>query len=219
MDMMQIRRMVMQSADGIPPIYKRVEYITGVGTGGVIDSGIPGNNDNLRFVFCFEINGVYSYAGFFGNSIDEDHDSWRLLTYSSTTPNGFFITRNRKQGSSGSLYALNPSDYSNRKLYFDISHMQASLITDTSESTRGEDMAVHGTENNDNIAIGSHKLVAGATSARRTKWYYFRIYDGSTLIRNYVPCYRKSDNKVGFYDTVNHTFNPSIGSTDFILPT
>lgn len=38
------------------------------------------------------------------------------------------------------------------------------------------------------------------------RYYYFRIYQNNQLIRNMVPCYRNSDNKVGMYDLANNIF-------------
>lgn len=37
--------------------------------------------------------------------------------------------------------------------------------------------------------------------------YWCRIYDNGTLIRNYYPARRQSDNAVGLYDFVNNTFS------------
>lgn len=42
-----------------------------------------------------------------------------------------------------------------------------------------------------------------------------QIYIGSTAIRNFVPCYRKSDNEPGLYDTINNTFYSNAGSGYF----
>lgn len=40
--------------------------------------------------------------------------------------------------------------------------------------------------------------------------YYLKIKDSSNHLKyNFVPCYRKSDNEPGFYDTVNGTFYPN----------
>lgn len=36
--------------------------------------------------------------------------------------------------------------------------------------------------------------------------YYLKIYENWTLIRDFVPCYRKSDNEIWLYDLVNDTF-------------
>ena len=41
------------------------------------------------------------------------------------------------------------------------------------------------------------------------KAYYMKIYNGSTLIRDFYPCYRNSDKYLGYYDTVNKIFYPA----------
>lgn len=47
------------------------------------------------------------------------------------------------------------------------------------------------------------------------KLYYLRIYVAGKLVRNYIPCYRKSDNAVGIYDTIYKTFSASATSDNF----
>jgi len=43
--------------------------------------------------------------------------------------------------------------------------------------------------------------------------YSCKIYDNNdVLIRDFIPCYRKSDNKVGMYDIVNNVFYTSEGN-------
>ena len=36
--------------------------------------------------------------------------------------------------------------------------------------------------------------------------YSFKMYSGSQLVRNFIPCYRKSDGEVGLYDIVGEQF-------------
>lgn len=62
----------------------------------------------------------------------------------------------------------------------------------------------------------SNKLFIGrrsSTANLKAIIYYMKITDKSTgnLVRNFVPCYRTSDNVIGMYDTVNDVFytNPS----------
>lgn len=45
-----------------------------------------------------------------------------------------------------------------------------------------------------------------------TTMYYAKIWDSGTLIRYYIPCYRKSDNAIGMYDLVNNTFAEGVGT-------
>lgn len=39
-----------------------------------------------------------------------------------------------------------------------------------------------------------------------TRIYNFKIYDWTTLVRDFVPCYRKLDNVIWMYDLVNGVF-------------
>jgi len=39
-----------------------------------------------------------------------------------------------------------------------------------------------------------------------SKYYYFQIYDGNTLVRDYIPAYQESSGDYGLYDLVNDTF-------------
>lgn len=47
------------------------------------------------------------------------------------------------------------------------------------------------------------------------KVYYCKITVDGTLVRSFVPCYRKSDNIVGLYDLVNGVFYTNAGTGDF----
>lgn len=57
------------------------------------------------------------------------------------------------------------------------------------------------------------------------KIYYFKMWDNITLVRDMIPCYRKSDNEIGMYDLVNNVFYTNAGTGTFtkgnnvILPT
>lgn len=46
--------------------------------------------------------------------------------------------------------------------------------------------------------------------------YSCKIYDGNTLIRDYIPCYRNIDNAIGLYDLVNGVFYTNQGTGTFL---
>lgn len=48
------------------------------------------------------------------------------------------------------------------------------------------------------------------------KVYSLKIYDGDTAVREFIPCYRKSDNIIGMYDLVNGKFYTNSGTEEFI---
>lgn len=54
-----------------------------------------------------------------------------------------------------------------------------------------------------------------ANNYAKTKLYYWRIYRGSTLIHEFIPCYKKEDSSAGMYDTVNAVFYTNAGTGSF----
>lgn len=48
--------------------------------------------------------------------------------------------------------------------------------------------------------------------------YYFKMWNNNSLVRDFVPCYRKVDGKPGLYDLVNDVFYTNQGTgDDFIV--
>lgn len=56
--------------------------------------------------------------------------------------------------------------------------------------------------------IGSADWIGG-------RLYYAKIWDNDVLVFNGIPCYRKSDNVIGMYDTVSNTFFANSGTGTF----
>lgn len=50
------------------------------------------------------------------------------------------------------------------------------------------------------------RLFGARTSHAGVTFYDFMLYDNSALVRNLVPCYRKSDSVIGMYDMITQTF-------------
>lgn len=46
--------------------------------------------------------------------------------------------------------------------------------------------------------------------------YYGKLYENDILVRDLVPCYRKSDNEIGLYDRVNDVFYTNAGTGTFL---
>lgn len=51
--------------------------------------------------------------------------------------------------------------------------------------------------------------------ASNIKLYSCKLYDNGTLVRNFIPCYRKADNETGLYDLVNDVFYTNAGTGTF----
>lgn len=222
MGLIDIRhRILMAQENFLPPEYQRVKYLQTVGRNSRIDTGVAGNDNTLVFDFTYMPLVQTNYAGNFGNYTDENSKCWRLIQAASTYPRNYIFNANkRRTGSSTSLTTVQASTGSiiNIKMHVHMSYGQATFDSEDGFSvTATQEDDGTATTSTRNIAIGS--INPTATNATFHSRFYdeFKIWKDGRLIRNYVPCYRKSDNKSGFYDTVNHTFNPSIGSEEFII--
>lgn len=55
----------------------------------------------------------------------------------------------------------------------------------------------------------------GVSNRGSERIYSFSIYNGSTLVRDFIPCYRKSDNVAGMFETVTQSFFTNSGTGSF----
>ena len=161
-----------------------------------------------------------SYFGVFGNYVDENTRCWRVIQSGTTYPAYYLVSAgNRKAGSSMSIAVVNNATETsvNHKVHFHISYGRVETEADdgkTAVVTAEND----GTEafSDLNIAIGALKPTSNGYTLQGRFYGHFKIWRGTELIRDYVPVVRLFDGKAGFYDKVNNTFNPSIGSVDFV---
>ena len=80
----------------------------------------------------------------------------------------------------------------------------AQSANDEETFTCGYNMALFGINTADSIS----NLTAG-------KIYYCKIWNGSTLVRDFIPVRRRSDGELGMYDKVNGVFYANAGTGDF----
>ena len=48
------------------------------------------------------------------------------------------------------------------------------------------------------------------------RWYYVKIWNNGTQVREMIPCYRKSDTVIWMYDLINNTFYTNAWSGSFL---
>ena len=64
--------------------------------------------------------------------------------------------------------------------------------------------------------IYHHTNTEGVNELGNARIYSLKFYDGSVIVRNFVPCYSISDGEAGLYDTVNGVFYSNQGTGEFI---
>ena len=207
------------AARGLQGNYRRVDYLDCTGNDARIDTGVPGNDNTLAFEFAYAVMSRSNYAGHFGNYDGENKRCWRVIQGTSSSPRNMLVgANNRKAGSSTSISVVSEStgDVIGIRVDYELSY--GKCVTHGSDGTDTSTTITDDTtqdESTTNICIGAVKT-SSTGGTHKGRFWHCKIWRGGELIRNYVPCVRKSDSKAGFYDLVNGTFNPSIGSAEFV---
>jgi hypothetical protein len=190
-----------------PEGYTRLEYLESTGTQ-YIDTGyyLQSNNLKVKVKFTFDFSTYSSekdILGSFGsNRFSIGTLSRKVFAYSRTGNTTDTLTSNTFNG---------------------IQTLDSEIIYDYDNSTKEikiDGNTISGT-NTIPIASTSNLLLLGPNLDRLFigKIYYCQIYDNETLIRNFVPVKRNSDNKPGMYDLVNDVFYVNAGTGEFVMGT
>ena len=183
----------------LPKAYQEVEYIESTGTQW-IDTGVLGE--------------AYAIIDCQGTEITTSSQIV-LGTYTSSPSYFAQYSNTGKWGISSQVYgALTDIDYTTRAK-FEINFSKTNAYIKVNGTTYTYDAP--------QVFVDTETFALFRAKGRAATNYYYanaRIYSVSfiqngTLIRNMIPCYRKSDNVIGMYDIVNNTFYTNAGTGTF----
>ena len=192
--------------DTLPSEYQAVEYIESTGTQ-YIDTGFKHNNNTT-----IEVDTIYSPENGIASVIFGARE-----VISNLNKNAFFTGKASASGFSyasvynNSAIATEKTEdfYANRRKYKldkNISYIDDNVVaTFTNETFVSSYNDYIFALNSMNTAILFSKM----------KLYGCKIYNNNILVRNFIPCYRKSDNVIGLYDLVNNVFYTNQGTGTF----
>ena len=182
----------------LPSEYQQIEWLGSTGTQ-YIDTGFIPNN-RTDFEISFEI-------------IDENKDLQRILGGYNDNKNCRYELYYKNDSSYGFNYYMSTYNSSTSPLSIEIEKKGDTLIVNNQ------------TINLNNINFNGDKTMYLFASSRddtlkaSMKLYHFKLYDETNLIRDFIPCYRKSDNVRGLYDTIEGKFYTNAGTGTFEIPT
>lgn len=191
--------------------YQQVEYIESTGTQ-YIDTGIiPDENYGFYVDISFDVNidTTSPSVKILGSSL-RNNGAWGGVTLSSYgSTSGGQMTWFSKSGQ-----LINP--YLASKTRMQCYFVNDIYSTSLDNSTTSIPKSVY-----DNIcgsiylfAIHSEEGVYFNTTSC-LKIYEYKTYNNSDVVQDFIPCYRKSDNEIGMYDTVNNKFYTNQGTGTF----
>lgn len=189
------------SGGPIPAGYTPLRYVQ-TDSVAYIDTGISGNNNNLVIETLFEISTYVQYGYVFGNYVSESQNCFRFILLSAS--NNSMNCNNRASSGTQSTFITGEKEY--------IKLSRGLAVWNGMKQTLN---TTDGTANNATILLGK-----GSSSQPKRdlglKIYRFILTDGGTMVRDFLPAKRDSDNVGGLYDVINDTFYPSASSTPFI---
>lgn len=180
----------------LPSGYQEVVYIDGNATGAVINTGIQPDNTTYAKLKVQPL--AVTGDVLFGTKGGNDNSDWRFFNYSNKIY--WDCYSGRIFNTSISLNQIRELEFRNNY----IKDLATGNVIDTG-TTIGS------------FTIPYDIYINGANTSLTGKacWYYVQIFKNDAKVRDFIPCYRKSDNECGMYDLVTDTFFESVGAGDF----
>lgn len=185
--------------DSLPTEYQHVEYIESTGTQ-YIDTGISMSSINKVETKIQFTSFASNHQGICGR-YTSDYSSFQIVyNYQA----GYIAARWLDQGVDiPKDYEIHKIKLSNDEISIDENIMQV-------DKNLASDM--------DSLYIFARRRDENGSGIQQYSYirmYEFDIYINSELTQKLIPCYRKSDNEIGMYDTVNNKFYTNQGTGTF----
>ena len=183
--------------------YTKLSYIESTGTQ-YINTGVVAKQ-NTGFEIEFITNNTLStsnYGCIFGARQASLNNDFQLTTYSSSSAYKGTLRFGNQSYNAGLTSATEKQHASLRNKVFESNSNSPTKVDATFETP--VPITIFGlNQNGSNIQSGSVKL------------YSLKIYEGNTLIRDFVPARNKSTSVLGLYELVQNTFYTNNGSGTF----
>ena len=192
----------------IPNGYTRVDYIQSNGTEYIDTNVIPTSNTKINLDFEYIGSTYNGWTAIYGERGATNTTYFALYINSSTLK----ITVNYAGLDAGSTSQTTISKNTRYNVKNDGGQFYLDNVLKTDQSTSNTLV----TSTNSMYLFDMH-LATGLPQARniQARIYQCKFYEGDTLIRDYIPCFRNSDNVVGLYDLVNNVFYTNLGGGAF----
>ena len=189
----------------LPQGYQEVEYIQSSGTQ-FIDTGfVPNDNTEIILVFTNNNATTGNYDCIFGTRTNASNDNTFALWIDPNRRFGAFYGTG--QSITSFPTSINATAKHTATMKGNVAEIDSVSIT----------CPVVSSSPTYSFYIGACNTAGTADYFSKILIYESKIYDNVTLVRDFVPCYRKADNVAGLYDLVNNVFYTNAGSGVFAV--
>lgn len=199
------RRRMMAAGDLLPVGYQRLEYIQNTSTA-YIDTGVDGGHFNKTYCKFILVSVVPAWDSIWGCRQRYDQLARGLHIYQPKML--FHLNHNSTDLTSDvpcSVDTLYEVTYNNGTFNIngDIVAYPAATFSNNYKCL------LFGMRDKDGVSDANNKRFA------RMKCYSFKMWQDDTMVRDFVPCKRRSDKVYGMYDKVEGKFYASASSVAF----
>lgn len=201
---------------GLPSAYQQVKYISGTsGNGAYIDLGIQ-----YAHGATFEIGWVYTGKTLYLFGATDSTGNYRCLlsAHYDDTAGGYYY------GSFNNVFInilYPPNDTTIGKLMrHKCIYKVGGATTSIEDIDTGDKLITHlqdYTVSNNLYLLGQNYKGANRSNGLRQITYFKYADNDGNLLRDMIPCYRKSDNAIGMFDLVSQTFFTNAGTGVFTV--
>ena len=197
--------MTIRQRGGLPAEYQEVEYIESTGTQ-YIDTGYPINLNVATKIICLASFPIGNRDIFYGSG----DNNYRRYNFGRNGSNSLSIA----VGAWASNPIENDGNYHQYTLNINSNTSYSASIDETQLTFSSYTLTAPGTNS---FGIFVRRFDGGIfRDTGPSKCKFCQIYENNILVRNFIPCYRKSDNEIGLYDLVNDVFYTNAGTGTFL---
>ena len=200
-------RYINNTSSVLPKGYTQLDYIESTGTQ-YIDTGINADYKLSLEIKLTDILNAQKHMGAIRNNGNGTYTRHHFQTKNSNTQGSvvyyvdtsYYRLKNTSEQTNPHIYNI---DLYNNTVQFD--NEEPITITKTNFDT----------ELNYWLFWRNRNESLGQQDKGNFRIYYCKMYIGNELVRNFIPCYRNSDNEAGLYDLVNDVFYTNQGTGNF----
>lgn len=186
-------------AKQLPSEYQEVEYIESTGTQYINASLSLYNESNHKIVFDVTPTEFFNYNTLWGSTYDNDtFEGWIYWDGLLAMRYNWVRYGDDNLVNVGTRYLIEV-EKSGTTLIKRVNNIEIGTGT-VNEITTDADFL----------------LFLSGSDYGKYKTYSCKLYKANEMVRNFVPCYRKSDNEIGMYDLVNRVFYTNQGTGTFL---
>lgn len=191
------------SASILPSDYTQLKYISSSGTQYIDTDLIPDSTIgfDIKFITYNELSSSSDFGTIFGTRTNYRSNGYQLTTYSEGDLEGHFLYGGTRYNAFMTKEAINNISFKNE------------ILTKADGTT--EDLSGETTYPSRSIVLFANRDGSTVTEYSKTRLYSCSFDKNGTLIRNFIPAMRNSDNEIGLYDIVGDKFYANLGTGVF----